>query len=129
MQEKTRKTDMPKQGRFLLSRRTFRTNVMIYSLTWTSLALILCAVVLKGEAAAEMWWVVLVTFFNTIAVGLSHRELLRLTIEQESEMLAAGRKLMLEAQSQQKNRPSVSQTESLFEGSGSKAKREDLVPH
>ncbi|MBN8549359.1 MAG: hypothetical protein J0M12_08605 [Deltaproteobacteria bacterium] len=92
MAEKTAKNSMSrKHGRFLLSRDTFRVNVLIYFLTWTSLALILCAVFLQPESISGLWWVVLVTFFNTLAVGLSHREMLRLTIAQEIEIIADSR--------------------------------------
>ncbi len=117
-----------KHGRFLLSRRTFRTNVLIYFLTWTSLALILCAVWFQNQSISGLWWVVLVTFFNTIAVGLSHRELLRLTIQQEMEILAQGKARELDGKPA-KLQPTVERSESLFEGSGPDAKREDLVRH
>lgn len=80
-----------KRGRFLLSRRTFRTNVIIYVLTWGSLFLLLGAVLVSPETASSLWWVVLIAFFNTLSVGLSHRELMRLTIQQEAEFLDAAR--------------------------------------
>lgn len=128
MVEKAKQSETPtKHGRFLLSRRTFRTNVLIYFLTWTSLALILCAVWFQNHDISTMWWVVLVTFFNTIAVGLSHRELLRLTIQQEMEILAQGKTREAEAKPS-KLQPTVERSESLFEGSPD-AKREDLVRH
>ena len=129
MIQKAEIIDTPvKHGRFLLSRRTFRTNVLIYSLTWTSLALILCAVIFQPQSVAGLWWVVLVTFFNTIAVGLSHREMLRLTIQQELEILAESKNREGDAKSS-KLQPTVETTKSLFEGSGPDAKREDLVRH
>lgn len=128
MVEKAKTNELPaKHGRFLLSRRTFRTNVLIYFLTWTSLALIVCAVWLRSETLEGMWWAVLVTLFNTIAVGLSHRELLRLTIQQEMEILAQAKSREGDPKTS-KLQPTVESSESLFEGSP-EAKREDLVRH
>jgi hypothetical protein len=122
MASKARKIEPPaKHGRFLLSRRTFRTNVLIYFLTWTSLVLILCAVLFQREWNSAMWWVVLVTFFNTIAVGLSHRELLRLTIQQEMEIIANSKARGLDGQ--------MNKETSAIQSFSGGTNREDLIPH
>lgn len=110
-------------GKFLLSKHTQRTNAFIYFLSWASLFLVLGMVLFEADESSLLRWLVLVSFLNTVAIGLSHREMMRLTIEQELEIIESAKSRPGAL------RPSMERTESLFEDPGRQSERQDVIKH
>ncbi len=78
-------------GRFLLKPSAIRSKFIISALTWVNLLLVTFAIFseLTGETAVR--WLFVMSFLNTVAVGLAYREILRLIVHQETEILAASK--------------------------------------
>lgn len=78
-------------GRFLLTPAAIRSKFLITFLTWLNLLLVIFAVLSEMQGDLVTRWLLLVVFLNTVAVGLTYREMLRMVVQQEVEILNASK--------------------------------------